>query len=121
MTEQITNIEAELQTCEVDLFNASTEYRQLAEDAARKRSSYDVAWAQQLLKLKSDTDLKATVPEREALATVAVQDQMTGARIAEAMADASKRHLVTMQSVLSSIQTRARLIQTESFTNGRQA
>lgn len=114
MNEQLDNLEAELQVCEVDLFNASTEYKALVQDAAIKRAAYDVVWAQELLKLRTDPELKATVPEREALVTVAVQGQLTQCRIAEALADAAKRHLVTLQSILSSIQTRARLITTEA-------
>ena len=120
MTEHITQIERELQNYEADLFNASTEYRQLAEDAARKRASYDVAYAQELLKLKSDSALKATVPEKEAIAVVAVQGPLTNARIAEALADGSKRHLSALQAILSSVQTRSRLLTTEAGLTFRQ-
>lgn len=119
MTEQLSNIEAELQTCEVDLFNASTDYKRLAEDAARKRAEYDVAYAQEFLKVKTGGD-KVTDKTAESLTVEIVKEKMTNARIAEALSDGSKRHLSAMESILSSIQTRARLIQTESFTNGRQ-
>lgn len=121
MTEQIVHIVKELEGYEIDLFNASTEYRELAREAAEKRATYDVAFAQEMLKLKSDTDLKATVPEREAFAVVAVSNFMTACRIAEALADGSKRHLTTLQAILSSVQTRSKLLQTEWVAGGRQS
>lgn len=120
-TEQMFQIEKELEGYESDLFKASTEYRDLVRDAAEKRAVYDVAYAQELLKLKSDTDLKATVPERDAMAVVAVQKFLTNCRIAEAIADGSKRHLTTLQAILSSVQTRSKLLQVEWMGQGRQA
>lgn len=119
--DQITQITTELEQYEKDLFTASTEYKSLARDAAEKRATYDVTFAQEMLKLKSDTDLKATVPEREAFAVVAVERFMTGCRIAEAMAEGSKRHLQALQAILSSVQTRAKLLQTEWVSGARQA
>lgn len=119
-TEEITKIVKELEQYEADLFAASTDYKSLAQDAATKRSVYDVAWAQELLKIKADANLKATVPEREAMATVSVQRFMTDARVAEAMADGSKRHLTALQAILSSVQTRSKLINTEWIGGNRQ-
>jgi hypothetical protein len=119
--DDITQITKELERYEKDLFSASTEYRQLARDAAEKRATYDVAYAQEMLKLKADTDLKATVPERESFAVVAVANFMTACRIAEAMAEGSKRHLQALQAILSSVQTRSKLLQSEWMSGARQA
>lgn len=113
MSEQLTNITTELSNYEVDLFNASTEYRQLAEDAARKRATYDVAYATEFLKIKTNGE-KATDKTAESLAVQAVAGQLTSCRIAEALADASKRHLTALQAIVSSVQTRSRLLNTEA-------
>lgn len=120
MTEELFQIETELKGYESELFVASTEYRNFVKDAADKRAVYDVAFAQEVLKLKSNTDLKATVPEREAFATVAVADFMTRCRIAEALAEGAKRHLTALQAILSSVQTRAKLLSTEWVATMRQ-
>lgn len=118
MSEQLHAIIQELESYEKQLYAASADYRSLIRDAAEKRATYDVAYAQAILKLKGDTELKATVPERDALAVVAVQHQLTACRIAEALADGAKRHLGALQSNLTSLQTRASLLKTErSLTN----
>ena len=71
-----------------------------------------LAYAQKLLKVSAD-GTKRTAPEKEALAVLGVQMQMTEARIAEAMAEGSKRYLHAIQTNLSSCQTRASLLKTE--------
>ncbi len=111
MTEQVHQIEQELQAYESQLYAASIEYRSLAQDAATKRAEYDVAWAQEMLKLP--TDIKMTVGEKEAQVVVIVADRLRACRIAEAIADGAKRHLSALQSNLTSIQTRAALLRTE--------
>ena len=111
--EHITDIEQELRRYEAEIYSASTEYKNLVQDAARKRAAYDVSFAGEILKLREDKDLKATVPEKEAIAVKNVQTLLTDCRIAESLAEGSKRHLVTLQSLLSSVQTRASLIKTE--------
>ena len=118
--EHLLEIDKELQGYEAGLYSASAEYKQLAKEAAEKRATYDVAFAQEMLNLKGKSDLKATVPEREAMAVVNVQKFMTDCRIAEAMAEGSKRHLATLQAILSSVQTRAQLMKVELSLNGRQ-
>lgn len=113
MTEQLHSISTELTNYEVELFNAATEYRQLIEDAARKRATYDVAYATELLKVNA-MEGKFTVPEKEALAVKAVENHLTQCRIAEALADGSKRYLGSLQAIVSSVQTRSRLLDTEA-------
>jgi hypothetical protein len=113
MAEQITKILVELENYEKELYAASVEYKDLARDAAEKRATYDVAWAQELLKIPNDKDHKMTVGEKEALVTQLVQTQLRSARIAESLAEGAKRHLSALQSNLTSIQTRASLLKTE--------
>jgi hypothetical protein len=109
--EQIDSITSELESYEAQLYAASVEYRSLIQDAATKRAAYDVAYAQELLKVPAD--MKLTVPKADALVVSIVADQLTACRIAEAMADGAKRHLTALQSNLTSIQTRASLLKTE--------
>lgn len=111
MTEQIHQITSELEAYETQLYAASVEYKSLAREAAIKRADYDVAWAQEMLKLP--TDIKMTVAEKEAQVVVIVEDRLRACRIAEAIADGAKRHLAALQSNLTSIQTRASLLKTE--------
>lgn len=110
--EQIHQITQELEGYESQLYAASVEYKDLIRDAATKRANYDVAYAQELLKV-SQFEGKMTVVEKESLAVVAVQTQLVACRIAEALADGAKRHLAALQSNLTSIQTRASLLKTE--------
>jgi hypothetical protein len=110
--DQIHGILKELEDYEKELYAASTDYRELARDAAEKRARYDVAYAVELLKLR-EQELKLTVPEREAMTVQTVQNQLTACRIAEALADGAKRHLGALQSNLTSLQTRASLLRTE--------
>lgn len=111
MTEEIHQIAQELEAYETQLYAASVEYRSLARDAAVRRAEYDVAWAQEMLRLP--TDVKMTVAEKESSVVVIVQDRLKECRIAEAIADGAKRHLMALQSNLTSIQTRASLLKTE--------
>lgn len=111
-TEQIHSIEGELKGYETELYAASSEYKTLAQDAAAKRATYDVAYATEFLKSKTGGE-KVTDKMAESLTVVAVQHQLTAARIAEALADASKRRMTAIQSNLTSVQTRASLLRTE--------
>ena len=51
--ERIEIIEKELESYESELYECSAEYRQLAIDAATKRAEYDVAYAQEMLKVSA--------------------------------------------------------------------
>src|SRR5688572_3784999 len=111
MSEQIHKIEKELQNYEAELYTASVDYKDLAHSAAVQRAEYDVAWAQEMLKLP--TDVKMTVAEKEAQVVKIVANQLRSCRIAESLAEGAKRHLSALQSNLTSIQTRASLLKTE--------
>lgn len=110
--EQIYQIEIELKEKESELYTASVEYSTLISKAAEKRVLYDVAYAQEYLKVSTDGE-KRTVAATESMVLVVVQRQFTECRIAEAMADGAKRHLATLQGLLTSIQTRSKLLTTE--------
>lgn len=110
--EQIAQITQELEAYETQLYAASVEYRDLIRDAATKRAIYDVSYAQELLKITAKGE-KMTVADKESMTVVTVQNQLTECRIAEAIADGAKRHLMALQSNLTSIQTRASLLKTE--------
>lgn len=111
--EQINQIAQELEAYETQLYAASVEFRSLAQDAAVKRAEYDVAYAQEMLKVSAQTEVKMTVAEKESAVVVIVADRLKACRIAEALADGAKRHLTALQSNLTSIQTRASLLKTE--------
>jgi len=111
--EQLTAITKELEQYESELYEASAEFRKLAVDAATKRADYDVAYAQEMLKVSAQTEVKMTVAEKESTVVVIVADRLKAARIAEALADGAKRHLTALQSNLTSLQTRASLLKTE--------
>lgn len=110
--EELHQIERELKGYETDLYSASTEYKRLAREAAEKRAQYDVDYAKEYLKVSND-GVKRTVPATESLVVQIVERQLTDCRIAEALAEGSKRHLGAIQSVLNSVQTRASLLKTE--------
>lgn len=115
--EYIIGISSELKDCEALIRKASAEYRQLARDAANARFDYDLAWASAILEIKDTCDtesIKMTVGEKEALAVKQVANFMQKCRTTEAVADASKRHLESVLGVLSSIQTRSKLILAEA-------
>lgn len=123
MTEHITDIESELKAKEVEIYETSVAYREESRDAAEKRAVYDIEYAKAMLNITHTADqnnVKMTVAERESLAVKAVSDELKACRIAEALADATKRHLEALQAILSSIQTRSRMIQTERSLTGRQ-
>ena len=117
MTEDITRINQELIATEANIYAAAVEYRSLAQDAAQKRVNYDIGYGTELLKIKTDSALKLTAPEKEAMALLAVKDRFTECRIAEAMAESAKRHLQALQGNQTSLQTRASLVKTEAYVN----
>lgn len=116
MIEDIRDITGELTDTEKILLDAARGYKTSARSAAIARFGYDVAWAELMLLVKTESDasgVKMTVGEKESLAVLAVKNEMQDVRIKESEADASKRYLSAVEAVLSSIQTRARLIQAE--------
>ncbi|HXG85511.1 MAG TPA: hypothetical protein VNI84_15925, partial [Pyrinomonadaceae bacterium] len=117
MIDQLHTLNDELYASERALRDAAIDYRTQVRDAAEKRVSYDISWAQSILLIRDQCDkeaIKMTVGEKESLAVVECQQVLTECRISEALADAAKKHLDAEQSILSSIQSRARLQQVEA-------
>lgn len=111
-------LDKDLVRCESTLSNIEQRYGNLARAAANARYVYDQAWADAILNihddyLKQDKKLP-TVAVMDATATVMVKEQMQAVRHAEADLDAIKKLLDTTQSILTSIQTRAKLAQIEA-------
>lgn len=110
-------IERELAKCEAALYEMQQKYPALARAAAEARIVYDVAWAEAVDEIAhrqlTEGKKPPTVPVQDAMATQMVKEQMAAARIAEADLDAGKKHLDSLQAILSSVQTRAKLVQLE--------
>jgi hypothetical protein len=110
-------IERELSKCEAALYEMQVTYPALARAAAEARYVYDVAWANAIDEIAHravpDGQKPPTVAVMDALATKMVAAEMEAARMAEADLDAAKKHLDTSQAILSSVQTRGKLVQLE--------
>lgn len=110
-------IDSELKRCEAALYEMQVKYPKLASTAANARYVYDQAWATAIDEITHRVVVEGkkppTVAAAEAEATLTVADEMREARYAEADLDAGKKHLDTLQAILSSVQTRARMEQME--------
>lgn len=109
----IGDIERELVKAEQSLYVMQVEYPKAASRAANARYVYDQAWATAVDEIAhravADGKKPPTVAATEAEATLMVKDEMQEARYAEADLDSAKKHLDTLQAILSSVQTRAKL------------
>jgi hypothetical protein len=103
-----------------DLLKSSLEYPRLAADAVNKRNAYDVSKAKATLRVATAHagDKGWTVDRREAQVLLECEPQMIEARIAEAHAESMKVRLKAVADSLSAVQTRCRLLKTESDLNG---
>lgn len=110
-------IERELMKCEQALYNMQERYPEAARSAANARYVYDMAWADAIDTIThraiADGQKQPTVVVMEAEATKMVAEQMEAARIAEAELDIARRHLSTTEAILSSVQSRTKLVQME--------
>ena len=101
-----TEIERELLKCEAALYEMQKQYPALAKTAAQNRYVYDVAWANAIDEIAHRTLVEGqkppTVPVQDAMATKIVAEEMEAARTAEADLDAAKKHIDTLQAILSS-------------------
>ena len=107
------DIEKELVKCEAALFEMQKQYPDIAKNAANARYVYDMAWANAIDEIAHRTLAEGqrppTVPVQDAMATKAVASEMQAAREAEAELDAAKKHIDTLQAILSSVQTRSKM------------
>ena len=112
-----TEIERELLKCEAALYEMQKQYPALAKTAAQNRYVYDVAWANAIDEIAHrklvEGQKPPTVPVQDAMATKIVAEEMEAARTAEADLDAAKKHIDTLQAILSSVQTRSKLLLAE--------
>lgn len=110
-------IEKELVECEQALYQMQKQYPNLARVAAQNRIVYDVAWAEAIddiaHRATAEGQKPPTVSVQDAMATKMVAKEMEAARMAEADLDAAKKHIDTLTSILSSLQTRSKLILAE--------
>lgn len=110
-------IEKDLLKCEAALYKMQEQYPALAKAAAQNRIIYDVAWANAIDDIAhravAEGQKPPTVPVQDAMATKMVAKQMEAARTSEADLDAAKKHIDTLTNILSSVQTRSKLILAE--------
>ena len=106
-------IEKDLLKCEQALYEMQTKYPELARTAANARYVYDMAWANAVDEIAHRTLVEGqkapTVSVQEALATKIVAAEMKATRDAEADLDSAKKHIDTLQGILTSVQTRSKL------------
>ncbi len=98
---------------EIGIGELSQEYGRLAADAVQKRVTYDVEYAKALLSIKVGDGEKMIGKEKEAKALLEVATQFAECRIAESQLDACKRRLSALESQLSAIQSRGKILQIE--------
>ena len=107
-------IERELKKCEAALYEMQSRYPDLAKTSANARYVYDMAWANAIDEIAHRTLAEGqkppTVALMDAMATKMVASEMKLARVAEADLDGAKKHLDTLQAILSSVQTRAKIV-----------
>jgi hypothetical protein len=110
-------IQMELLRCEVALYEMQAKYPALARVAAQNRIVYDVAWANAIddiaHRATAEGQKPPTVSVQDAMATKMVADEMEAARLAEADLNAAKMHIETLSNILSSVQTRSKLLVAE--------
>ena len=116
-------LQDELKEHEIQLNVITQKYVEAAREAAKARLIYDLDWAETVSKISHECavqEKKMTVQEKEAETTKRCFEKMEAARLAEAELDGLKKHLDTLQAMLSSVQTRAKLEQIElSLAGGR--
>lgn len=111
-------IDSDLLKCEKALQEMQSQYPKIARQAADARYIYDQAYADAVIAIASqEFDKKPTVPVLEAMAVKRVSEQQKAAREAESDLDAAKKHLATLETIVSSVQTRAGILRTESNLN----
>jgi len=110
----VISIHQELLRLSKALAEAVNEFSDAAKEAAEKRSSYDVLWAQSML----ETPDNYTQKMKEALATKACALEMTQARVAEAIRDALKERIRALEAVLTVQQSRLKYLEFTAKTDG---
>lgn len=112
----INEIDAEIRRLSEEFDIRSNEYRQVCEDAARKRDIYDLAKAKAML--TAPPELR--VDEKKACVTQSCQTQATDAHITEATREWYRERLRALAGLLTAAQSRANIIRDDlKLTNVR--
>lgn len=111
--DEITELNRRLDEHSSMLLNDSRAYAEVSREAVEARNAYDLARAKALLTIK-----EGTVDAKKAQVTLMCEPQMLEARIKEAHQEALKMRLKSVADSLSAVQTKARLLKTESDLNG---
>ncbi len=110
-------IEKDLLDIEASLYKVETEYGKVARNAARKRFDLEIARAEKTDEIThrvlAEGEKKPTIPAIEAEVGLATKDELDAVRDAEAELDILKIVLSSLQSRLSSVQTRSKMMQME--------
>ena len=110
-------LEKDLREIEQLLYNAQSTYPEIARTAAQARFDYEMAKAQAVFDIDSravaDGTKKPTLPVQDAEATLMIAKEKEAARIPEAELDIARKTIDSIESRLSSIQTRAKLTHIE--------
>lgn len=107
----------ELEKLEAEILEAAQMLGLDAMNAAKARAEYDLGYAKAILRESSaigEDGKKRTVSTIEAVALLAVEQEMLDARLSEAMLEASKKRFEAIRTVISSVQSRASLIGIEA-------
>ena len=106
-------IDKELRDLELNFANVQREYPAIARNAALDRFAYDMSYAQAVYDIAhravADGKKPPTVAVQDAEATLMVAKQMEAARIAEAELDIAQKTIKSLESRLSSTQSRVKL------------
>lgn len=119
--DEITELNRRLDEHSSMLLNDSREYAKIARESVDTRNTLDLARAKAMLSVKIEcTGQGWTVDMQKAEALLRCEREMVDARIAESHLDSLKMRLKSVADSLSAVQTKARLLKTESDLNGYQ-
>lgn len=121
--EDLKRIEKELMQSEQVIYDIGKRYVDDALKAAQSRVIYDLAYADAVdaigHELAIDEKKKMTAPQQAAEALRRVREQFKTCREAEGGVEGTKKFLEVLRAILSSCQTRAKLVEIEYSMNGR--
>lgn len=119
----INQLNSELIAVENDIRELVDGFKTDAVNAAKAKAAHEIKRAKTLIEIANrekglDRNSRSTEIIRDALATEAAEIEYLNYKVTTAIADAGRESLRALQAVLTSIQTRARLMQTEANVSG---
>lgn len=118
----LTDIADELREAEAALWNMQGKYADIARTAAEAQYVFEMAWADAMDEQRHRAITQGikppTVSAMEAIATQRCKDEIKVKAIALADLDAAKKQIDVLQSILSSVQTRAKLMLADAQFSG---